>query len=117
MDKEKSIINQVRAFHFMVGILKHQEEDPRCAVCKSRKKVAEELMEEFEKFKQKVSIEEIPELFRGKFEKIQNTINSLKLPANPIPQRKVGACHFPDEECIIKEAYDIFEEVIEEKED
>ncbi|MFN3567312.1 MAG: hypothetical protein ACK4UR_00175, partial [Caldimicrobium sp.] len=115
--KGKVIINQVRAFYFMAGILKHQEEDPRCAVCKSRKKVAEDLREEFERFKQEVSLEEIPELFRGKVEKIQSILDSIKLPAEPIPQRKVGACHFPDEECLIKEAYEIVEEVVEEKED
>ncbi|MFN4196981.1 MAG: hypothetical protein ACK4FM_03125 [Caldimicrobium sp.] len=118
MEKDKVIINRVRVFYFLTGILKHQEEDPRCAVCKSRKKVAEEVREEFERFKQEVSWMEIPVLFiKSKVEKIQSLIDSLKLPAEPIPQRKVGACHFPKEKCLIKEAYEIFEEVVEEKKD
>ena len=95
----------------------HQQEDPRCAVCKTRKEKAEEFIEMFEEFKGALSEEEVPELFKSKLAKIQNLIESLKLPEKPIPQRKVGACHFPDKECLVKESFEIFEEALEDEED
>jgi len=117
MEREKIIINKVRAFYFIVGLLKHQEGDLRCAVCKSRKEVAEEVLFEFEKFKKVVSEEEIPELFKPKMEKVESLLKELKLPEKPIPQRKEGGCHFPDKECLVKECFEIFEDLVEEEED
>lgn len=117
MEEEKVIINKIRAFYYMSGVLKNQEGDPRCSVCKSRKETAEELQELFNEFKKGLSASEVPEQFQSKVEKIEETLNELKLPANPIPQRKVGGCHFPDKECIVKESFDIFEDAIEEEKD
>ncbi|MCS7149230.1 MAG: hypothetical protein N2Z40_01765 [Caldimicrobium sp.] len=117
MDKDKILINKIRAFYFMAGVLAHQERDYRCSVCKSRKEVFEELIEEFEDFKMGIgNIEEMPEILRSLINKTIETLESLKLPERPIPQRKEGACHFPDKECLIKECMDIFEDLVEEDE-
>lgn len=117
MEREKVVLNKIRAFYFIAGVLKHQEEDPRCAVCKSRKEVAEEVMEIFQGLKKEIGVEEVPEIFKSKFEKTEAILSSLKLPEKPIPQRKEGNCHFPDKECLVKEAFEIFEDAIEEEED
>lgn len=117
MEKEKLLINKVRAFYFMSGLLKLQGTDPRCSVCKSRKEVAEEIIEDFQRFKAEVKLEEIPEIFRSKFEAVDEILSALKLPEKPIPQRKEGGCHFPDKTCLVKECEEIFEDLIEEEED
>lgn len=117
MESEKVLINKIRAFYFISGVLKHQEEDPRCGVCKSRKEVAEEVKEIFEEFRKEVGEREIPEIFKAKFEKVNSLLLSLKLPEKPIPQRKEGGCYFPDKACLVKECFEIFEDAIEEDED
>lgn len=117
MEREKLIINKVRAFYFIAGLLKLQGTDPKCSACKSRKEVAEEVLYEFERLKSEINKEEIPELFRPKFEAVEEILQNLKLPEKPIPQRKEGGCHFPDKECLVKECFEIFEDLIEEEED
>lgn len=117
MEAEKLTINKIRAFYFMAGVLKLQQTDPRCSVCKSRKEVAEELIEDFEEFKRTANLEAVPEIFKNKIKDIEDILSQIKLPENPIPQRKVGGCHFPDKECLVKECYEIFEELVEEEED
>lgn len=117
MEKEKLTINKIRAFYFIAGILKLQQTDPKCSVCKSRKEIAEEVMEEFKEFKEKLDFESVSEVYKNKFKDIEDILNQIKIPENPIPQRKVGACHFPDKECIVKECFEIFEDLIEEEDD
>ncbi len=117
MEKEKHIINQIRAFYFMSGLLKLQQTDPRCSVCKSRKEVAEEVMEGFKKFKEYTNFDSIPEIFKSKLKDIEDILNQLKLPEKPIPQRKEGGCHFPDKKCLVKECFEVFEDLVEEEED
>ncbi|GEM_PF-1194475 len=117
MEKEKLIINKIRAFYFMAGVLKLQQTDPRCSVCKSRKEVAEELIEEFNEFKEITDFEAVPEIFKNKLKDIEDILSQIKLPEKPIPQRKVGDCHFPDKECLVKECFEIFEDLVEEEED
>lgn len=117
MEREKLIINKVRAFFFMSGLLKLQQDDPRCSVCKSRKEVAEELLERIRELKESADLELVPEIFKKKFQDVEDILSKIKLPEKPIPQRKVGGCHFPDKECLIKECYEIFEDLVEEEGD
>ncbi|BAU23136.1 hypothetical protein THC_0745 [Caldimicrobium thiodismutans] len=117
MEREKLTINKIRAFYFMSGLLKLQQEDPRCSVCKSRKEVAEEIMERFNEFKAGVNLDPIPEIFKKKFQDVEDILSKIKLPEKPIPQRKEGNCHFPDKECLVKECFEVFEDLVEEDED
>ncbi|MGB9761695.1 MAG: hypothetical protein ACP5KO_07895 [Caldimicrobium sp.] len=117
MEQEKILINKIRAFYFISGVLKLQQTDPRCSVCKSRKEVAEEILVKFKIFKENTDFETVPEIFKNKIKDTEDILNKIKLPENPIPQRKVGGCHFPDKECLVKECYEIFEDLVEEEED
>lgn len=118
MERAKVLVNKIRALYFIAGVLAHQERDPKCVSCKSRKEVAEEIKEEYEEIKGILEDEGISsDLFKNLFEQVGFILTSLKLPERPIPQRKEGGCHFPDKECLIKECLDIFEDLVEEEED
>jgi hypothetical protein len=117
MEMDKIIINKIRAFYFMSGLLKLQQTDPRCSVCKSRKEIAEELIERFKKFKEYTNFDPIPEIFKNKLKDIEDILSQLKLPEKPIPQRKEGNCHFPDKKCLVKECFEVFEDLVEEEVD
>ncbi len=112
--EEKELINRIRALHFMAGVLVNQQSDPRCAVCKSRVKVVEKAKGELEKLESTLSNTTIPEPFERVYRRTKEFFSEIKVPENPIPQRKEGRCFFADEECLIKECFDVYEDLLGE---
>jgi len=112
--REKELINRVRALHFIAGVLVNQQNDPRCAVCKSRVKVVEEAKEELEKLESNLANTAIPEPFERVYKRTKDLFSEIKVPENPIPQRKERRCFFADEDCLIKESFDVYGDLLSE---
>ncbi len=112
--EEREVINRIRALHFIVGVLVNQQKDPRCAVCKSRVKVVEDVKEEFEKLEGLFTQTNAPNLFENLYTKTKELFSEIKVPEKPIPQRKEGNCFFADQECLVKESFDVYEELLGE---
>ncbi|MCC6025531.1 MAG: hypothetical protein LM575_00995 [Caldimicrobium sp.] len=100
--EEKELINRLRALHFIAGVLVNQQNDPRCSVCKSRAKVVEDAKEELEKLESNLANTAIPEPFERVYKRTKELFSEIKVPENPIPQRKEGRCFFAGEDCLIK---------------
>ncbi len=107
---QKDDITLVRGIGFVAGILRSQQNDPLCRKCKSYRVTTE---------RAKKALEAMPEMPEGsEFGKMlsdaRSFISSLELIEEPVPQRKVGACNFPDKKCAVKHAYKVFKELVPE---
>ena len=111
--EEKELINRIRALHFIVGVLVNQQSDPRCAVCKSRVKYVDKAKEELEWLESKLGNTTIPEPFDRVYKRAKELFSEIKVPENPIPQRKEGKCFFADEECLVSECFDVYEDLLD----
>jgi hypothetical protein len=95
----------VRGVNYVAGVLRGQQADPRCRVCKSYRVTAERAKEAAR------SIPDAPEEFTLAAADAKVFIDTLELVAEPIPQRKVGGCQLPDNKCAVKHAYRFFKDV------
>ncbi len=112
--EEREVINRVRSLHFIFGLLANQQSDPRCAVCKSRASVYEDVLEEWEELKRKLQERTVPEPFSRLLTRIEELLSALKMPKDPVPQRKEGKCFFAERKCLVKECFEVYEDLLEE---
>ena len=110
-------INQVRAISCIFALLSYLQDEPFCGECSSFAKIFEKAMEKF------LSIEKIVGRTRGMPEEarkvvlhIYNVLSDLKLPDNPVRQKKEGYCGFPPGICLAKNAFAMFEQIEEQTE-
>lgn len=109
-----SIINQIRAFHFILGVLKNQQDDPNCMKCLSFAKNVETVKNRFIEFEKSYASkkEDFTEMFQKQLRGLYELFSLIQEPDNPIGQRKVGNCNFPEKICIIQESISIFNKAI-----
>lgn len=111
--KDETIINQLRAFHFLSGVLKNQQRDPLCSKCRAFEKVSETTMDNFIKCesncrsKEKYLSKELSDLFRHVYDQLA----SIEHPDNPIGQKKAGNCKLPEGVCFTKAAVALNEKI------
>jgi hypothetical protein len=95
----------IRGINYVAGVLKGQQADPRCRVCKSYRVTTERAKEATG------LIPPVPEEFMQATADAKVFIDTLELVADPIPQRKVGGCQLPDGKCAVKHAFRFFKDV------
>jgi len=95
----------IRGVNYVAGVLRGQQADPRCRVCKSYRVTTERAKEAAK------STPTVPEEFMQATADAKVFIETLELVADPIPQRKVGGCQLPENKCAVKHAYRFFKDV------
>jgi len=95
----------IRGINYVAGVLRGQQADPRCRVCKSYRVTTERAKEAIK------AIPTVPAEFADTTASAKAFIESLQLVAEPVPQRKVGGCQLPDNKCAVKHAYRFFKDV------
>jgi hypothetical protein len=108
------LVNQVRAFNFILGLLRNRQNDPRCGKCLSFAKNTETVKNKVMEFEKANSSEKgnLPEEFQGQFTELYELIGSIHEPDNPVGQRKSGNCDFPEKICIVQESMALYERLI-----
>jgi hypothetical protein len=108
-------ITQLRAISYIFAVLSYLQDEPVCGRCSSFTNVFEKSMEKF------LSIEKalgrnrnIPEETRDLFAGIYRVLSGLKIPDNPVRQKKGGNCGFPAGVCLAKSALTIYEQIEEQ---
>lgn len=112
--KDDKIINQIRGLNYIFGILKNQQADPTCSNCLSFSKNAEMMKRKFIEFEKTILSSSIPSVeYERQFKRLYELISSIQEPDNPVGQRKIGNCNFPEKVCIVQESVNIFEKLIQ----
>lgn len=104
-------ISQLRGFHFAVGTMVNQENDPLCSKCVAFAKSAQAIIEAFIEFESAHAREKrkLPEEFSILFEDVCDKLALIEQPAEPVKQKKGGNCKLPEGTCYCKSAVAILQ--------
>jgi hypothetical protein len=108
-------ISQLRAISCIFAILAYLQDEPLCGKCSSFTNVFEKSMEKFLMIEKALGRNRnIPEETRDLFSGIYGVLSDLKIPDNPVRQKKEGNCGFPAGVCLAKNALVMYEQIEEQ---
>lgn len=98
------LINEIRFFNFISGVLCHQQKDSLCRKCKAFANTAARMKEDFA---------ELDRLLAGKADAVcpelislvvetRSRLEALRIPEGAEGQKKAGRCRMPEGVCFIK---------------
>jgi len=98
------LINKIRYYHFISGVLVHQQADPLCCKCKAFANTAERMKEGVSELEsvhgEKIQV--LPSDLLSLLEEARDRIGRIKPPADAVGQKKAGNCKMPEGVCFIK---------------
>jgi len=108
-------ISQLRAISCIFAFLSYLQDEPLCGRCSSFTNVFEKSMEKFLLIEKALGRDRvIPEETRNLFSSIYRVLSNLKIPDNPVRQKKEGNCGFPPGVCLAKNALAMYERIEEQ---
>jgi hypothetical protein len=107
------IMNQVRGYAYLFGVLKNQQADPFCRTCNSFVKTLAAVKENLVKFETQHAgeVRGLPGDFPRLFADAKSGIGAMKPPENPLGQKKAGNCKLPEGVCFEKSSLAILQKV------
>lgn len=103
---------RLRALCSIFATLSYLQGEPLCGQCSAFVKVFETAMEKFLLIEKGMGQgKSMPESTRKMFHYIYNVLSELRVPDNPVKQKKVGHCGFPPGVCLAKNAGAVYERV------
>ena len=106
-------VNQVRAYHFLLGVLRSQQYDPFCKGCSALFNTINAVRDGLMKFEGERAAdgknphEGIARLFAD----AKAGLSALELPHNPAGQKKAGNCKLPEGVCFVKSSLALIQKV------
>ena len=98
------LINEIRYYHFISGVLVHQQADPLCSKCKAFANTAERMKEAVSAL-ESVHGDKMhtlsPDLL-SLLGEARDRIERMKPPVDAVGQKKAGNCRMPEGVCFIK---------------
>ncbi len=107
------IINQVRAYHYLAGVLTNQQRDLYCHACSAWNNTLNDVREAIQQFEAGHAAElhalsaEATALLNEARTRLQGLVNA----ANPAGQKKAGNCKLPQGVCFVKLSRALLEKV------
>jgi len=97
-------MTRLRGFHFGVGTMVNQENDPLCSSCVAFAKTAQAIIDGFIEFESEHASEKkkFPEEFSMLFDDVCDKLALIEQPEEPIRQKKAGNCKLPEGVCYCK---------------
>ena len=98
------LINQVRFYHFISGVLHQQQSDPLCSKCKAFANTAKRMKENLSELSS-VNVENmhtLPGEMLHILEEAQDRIGRIETFEEAVGQKKAGNCRLPEGVCFIK---------------
>lgn len=98
------LVNEIRFYHFISGVLYQQQADPLCRDCKAFENTVARMKE---------GLSELEDLLAGKTEAVSAEIRSLtgeartrleglRVPVGAAGQKKASRCKMPEGVCFVK---------------
>jgi hypothetical protein len=108
-------IAQLRAIRFMFAVLAYLQDEQLCGKCSSFTGVYEKSMEKFLLIEKVLGRNKtIPEETRDLFSGIYGVLSGMKIPDNPVKQKREGNCGFPAGVCLAKNAFALYQQIEEQ---
>lgn len=108
-----TIINLVRAYHYLAGVLMNQQHDPFCGRCSAWNNTLDNIRESLSLFEQThaAELKALPPEATALLTETRNRIAALKNISEPAGQKKAGNCKMPEGVCFVKYSKTILEKV------
>jgi hypothetical protein len=98
------LINQVRFYHFISGVLYQQQSDPLCSKCKAFANTAKRMKENISELSSAhvEKMHTLPLEILHILEEAQDRIGKIKTFEEAVGQKKAGNCRLPEGVCFVK---------------
>jgi hypothetical protein len=99
-----TLINRIRFYHYISGVLANQQTDPLCGMCKAYANTLSALREGLARLGNEHTDERasLSEEVLCMYEEARNRIAAMPAPENASGQKKAGNCKMPEGVCFIK---------------
>jgi hypothetical protein len=107
------LLNQVRGYSYLLGVLKNQQADPFCRSCSAFSKTLTAAREDLEKFEaaHHGEIQGLSGEFSRLFAEAKRGIASVQQPNNPAGQKRAGNCKLPEGVCFLKLSFALLQKI------
>jgi hypothetical protein len=107
------LMNQVRGYHFLLGVFRNQQKDPFCGVCSAFANTLKAARENFATFESAHSeaLKAITPEFGSMLAGTRAGLSTLQSPAAPTGQKKAGNCKLPQGMCFIKASFALVQQI------
>jgi len=107
------LINQVRGYHFLLGVLKNQQQDPYCSVCSAFANTLMAARDNLAKFEaeQADALTALAPEFKQMLADTRAGLSKMQGPVDPSGQKKAGKCRLPQGVCFIKASFSLLQQV------
>ena len=102
------LINRIRFFHFISGVLINQSEDPVCGRCKAFANTVRWTREGISTLQ---GNGEIPDQILRLLSDAQRMASGIVVPEDTVGQKKAGNCRMPQGVCFVKASKSILEKL------
>ena len=107
------IVNQVRGYHFLLGVFRNQHRDPYCSVCSAYANTLTAARENLVRLEAEHA-DALKGLAPDLGQVLADTRAGLVLlqdPAEPSGQKKAGKCKLPQGTCFIKASFSLIQQI------
>jgi hypothetical protein len=106
-------VNQVRGYHFLLGIFRSQQKDPFCSVCSAFANTLKAAREKFAPFEaeQNDALKALTPEFGAMLAGTRADLSTIQGPADPSGQKKAGNCKLPQGMCFIKASFALVQQI------
>ena len=107
------LMNQVRGYHFLLGVLRNQQKDPYCSVCSAFANTLKSARENFATFEagHAEALTALTPAFASMLAGTRSGLWALPCPADPSGQKKAGNCKLPQGVCLIKTSFALVQQI------
>jgi hypothetical protein len=100
------IVNRVRGYYYLSGVLTNQMRDPFCHKCKALTNTTDAVRQSLADFEREESteIQGLSAEFQRIFADAKTALAGIALPDNVVGQKKAGNCKLPEGVCFVKTA-------------
>lgn len=98
------MLNRIRYYHFMAGVLANQQHDPLCSICKAFTNSVSAVSEGIDSF-EKTGASEASAMsteHRALLDDARKSLADLHPVPDAVGQKKAGNCHLPQGVCFVK---------------
>jgi hypothetical protein len=98
------LINEIRFYNFISGVLSQQQTDPLCRECKAFENTAARMKEGLSELEDLLAgkTESVPAEIRALIKEARVRLEGLTVPIGALGQKKAGRCKMPEGVCFIK---------------
>ena len=107
------LFNQVRAYHYVVGVLANQQQDPFCPMCSAWNNTLNNTREALDTFEAEhaARLSDLSPQATALLKETRGRLAGLVNAANPAGQKKAGNCKLPEGVCLVKYSRTLLEKV------